>query len=295
VEAINRDLPYDRFLMAQLAGDLMEDPWLLPATGLLGLGPWYYGIAQPAQSRADERNDRVDMVTRGMLGATVACARCHDHKYDPFSIHEYYALAGVFASTAYQEYPLVPESEAREWRKRKDEVDAAAKALNKFLDDEARALAEGSAPRIAEYMLAASGLAESGGLVERIAGRWKNYLAKPEDKHPFLAKWFANPGPETARHFQNLILEIDREKRAIDEENQRIVEEAKRKAPSVERTIVLPGGYRSEEDFNPGADIPAKSLERDRFVAWNHLRREIRATQVRPRADRRIAPCGPAG
>ena len=76
---------------------------------MLGLGPWYYGIAQPAQSRADERHDRVDMVTRGMLGVTVACARCHDHKYDPFTAQDYYALAGVFASTAYKEYPLVSE------------------------------------------------------------------------------------------------------------------------------------------------------------------------------------------
>ena len=106
-KAINEDMPYDRFLMAQLAGDLMKDASLLPATGLLGLGPWYYGIAQPAQSRADERHDRVDMVTRGMLGVTVACARCHDHKYDPFTAKDYYALAGVFASTAYKEYPLV--------------------------------------------------------------------------------------------------------------------------------------------------------------------------------------------
>src|SRR3989454_10220233 len=65
VQALNQDMPYDRFLMAQLAGDRMNDPSLLPATGLLGLGPCYDGIAQAAQSRADERHDRVDMVTRG--------------------------------------------------------------------------------------------------------------------------------------------------------------------------------------------------------------------------------------
>src|SRR3954454_21142931 len=133
VEAMNQDMPWDRFLMAQLAGDLMHDPSLLPATGLLGLGPWYYGIAQPAQSRADERHDRVDMVTRGMLGVTVACARCHDHKYDPFTAQDYYALAGVFASTAYKECPLVPEAEVKAWKKQKEEVDAAGKALDKFL------------------------------------------------------------------------------------------------------------------------------------------------------------------
>ena len=105
-------MPYDRFLMAQLAGDRMNDA--LAAAGhraLLGLGPWYYGIAQPAQSRADERHDRVDMVTRGMLGVTVACARCHDHKYDPFTARITMRSAGVFASTAYKEYPARSEEE----------------------------------------------------------------------------------------------------------------------------------------------------------------------------------------
>src|SRR4030095_3866934 len=80
VQALNQGMPYDRFLMAQRAGDLMDDASLLPATGLLGLGPWYYGIAQPAQSRADERHDRGDMVTRVMLCVTVARARRHDQQ-----------------------------------------------------------------------------------------------------------------------------------------------------------------------------------------------------------------------
>ena len=157
VNAINEDMPYDRFLMAQLAGDRMNDASLLPATGLLGVGPWYYGIAQPAQSRADERNDRVDVVTRGMLGVTVACARCHDHKYDPFTARDYYALAGVFASTAYKEYPLVEEEEASAWQKAKKDVDAAEKALNKFLDEQSASLAESFAGRLADYMTAANG------------------------------------------------------------------------------------------------------------------------------------------
>ncbi|MCW5965668.1 MAG: PSD1 domain-containing protein [Bryobacterales bacterium] len=272
VKAINNDLPYDRFLMAQLAGDLMNDESLLPATGLLGLGPWYYGIAQPPQSRADERNDRVDMVTRGMLGVTVACARCHDHKYDPFSAKEYYALAGVFASTAYREYPLVPEPEASAWQKQKEEADRAQKDLNKFLDAQGRKLADTYALRTADFLLAAAGKKKAGDLPAQLVERWKAYLAKPEDKHSFLARWFS--GEQTAaeaKAFQKLLLEITAEKQQIEAANERLVEDAKRQAPRVLRTIVLPGGYRSEEDFNPGADIPAQSLDRDRFVAWNRI------------------------
>lgn len=264
VQALNQDLPYDRFLMAQLAGDLMNDDSLLAGTGLLGLGPWYYGIAQPPQSRADERHDRVDMVTRGMLGVTVACARCHDHKYDPFTAQDYYALAGVFASTAYKEYPLVSEAEAEAWNARKKQVDQAEKALNKFVEEQSKRLGESFAPRIAAYMMG------TGDLHPKIRARWQTYLSKPEEFHPFLKDWFQGEKTlEEAQRFQQLLQSIVAEKKALDKENHRLIETAKKAEPKVLRTIVLPGGYRSEEDFNPGAYIASKSLERDRFVAYN--------------------------
>ena len=268
VQAINQNLPYDQFLKAQLAGDLMNDATLLPATGLLGLGPWYYGIAQPPQSRADERHDRVDMVTRGMLGVTVACARCHDHKYDPFTAKDYYALAGVFASTAYKEYPLVSEAEAAAWKARKEELDTAEKALNTFLDEQSTRLGERFATQIAVYMTSTVGPPAK--LNGKVLERWKTYLAKPEDSHSFLNVWFqGQKNAVEAEAFQRLMLEIIAEKHALDEENRQSVGAAQKTQPKVLRTIVLPGGYRSEEDFNPGAYIPSKSLERDRFVAYN--------------------------
>ena len=62
---------------------------------MLGQGPWWWDQAEPVQGRADERNERIDPVSRGFLGLTVACARCHNHKYDPISQQDYYALAGV--------------------------------------------------------------------------------------------------------------------------------------------------------------------------------------------------------
>jgi cytochrome c553 len=270
VQALNQDMAYDRFLMAQLAGDRMNDPSLLAATGLLGLGPWYYGIAQPAQSRADERHDRVDMVTRGMLGVTVACARCHDHKYDPFTAADYYALAGVFASTAYREYPLVSEAESNAWKKQKEELDAAEKALNKYLDEQSAALGERFGSEMAAYMMAVANGESSANLNGKVLERWKSYLAKPEENHPFLNRWFQGERTRAeAEGFQRLLLEIVAEKKALDGENRRLIEDGKKNEPKETRTIVLPGGYRSEEDFNPGAYIPSKSLPRDRFVAYN--------------------------
>ena len=100
IEAFNRDLPYDRFLAYQLAADQLKGatPQDLAALGFLGLGPKYYNRGR-IEVMSDEWEDRVDTVTRTMLGLTVACARCHDHKFDPIPTSDYYALAGVFAST----------------------------------------------------------------------------------------------------------------------------------------------------------------------------------------------------
>ena len=87
IKAFNDDLPYDQFVRAQLAADLLGDRRraraTLPALGFLGLGPWFYDNGAVEITRADERHDRVDVVSRGFLGLTVGCARCHDHKYDP--------------------------------------------------------------------------------------------------------------------------------------------------------------------------------------------------------------------
>src|SRR5438876_1220032 len=113
-------MPYDQFVRAQLAGDLLADDTTrartLPALGFLGLGPWFYDNGAVEITRADERHDRVDVVSRGFLGLTVGCARCHDHKYDPIPTTDYYSLAGVFLNTSYKEYPLVPKSVADEFQ-----------------------------------------------------------------------------------------------------------------------------------------------------------------------------------
>ncbi len=113
IEAFNADLPYDQFVEQQLAADLIHpespDTWI--ALGFLGLGPKYYGRGR-LSVQADEWEDRVDVVTRGLLGLTVACARCHHHKYDPIATEDYYALAGIFRSTDMFNRPLDEQHEA---------------------------------------------------------------------------------------------------------------------------------------------------------------------------------------
>ena len=104
VESFNQDTPYDRFLTEQIAGDLIETDSPeerdrnLVATGFLAM------TAKPAKAMnknfdMDVVADQIDVVTRGVMGISVACARCHDHKFDPIPIDDYYALAGFFTST----------------------------------------------------------------------------------------------------------------------------------------------------------------------------------------------------
>ena len=96
VRALNEDMPYDRFLLLQLAADQVADRREddLAAMGFLTLGRRFLGVQR------DIIDDRIDVVTRGTMGLTVSCARCHDHKYDPIPTADYYSLYGVFESSA---------------------------------------------------------------------------------------------------------------------------------------------------------------------------------------------------
>lgn len=105
IDAFNADVPFDRFITEQIAGDLLpvkddaERTRLLIATGFLAFGTKGLNEMNRAQFDADVVDEQIDSVTRALLASSVACARCHDHKYDPFSMEDYYALAGIFAST----------------------------------------------------------------------------------------------------------------------------------------------------------------------------------------------------
>ncbi|WP_395742636.1 PSD1 and planctomycete cytochrome C domain-containing protein [Prosthecobacter sp.] len=105
IDAVNADVPFDRFITEQIAGDLLlargdaERARLLVATGFLALGPKGLNEMNPAQFAADVADEQLDTVTRAVLASSIACARCHDHKTEPFSMEDYYALAGIFKST----------------------------------------------------------------------------------------------------------------------------------------------------------------------------------------------------
>ena len=113
IRAFNEDLGFDRFIHEQLAADVVapkDQPWRLAAMGFLTLGRTF------DNNLHDQIDDRIDTVTRGLLGLTVACARCHDHKYDAIPTADYYSLYGVFASSEPPlELPLIEPAGSAPW------------------------------------------------------------------------------------------------------------------------------------------------------------------------------------
>jgi len=105
IEAVNADLPYDEFIRRQVAGDLLpakdvaERDRNVVATGFLAVGPKGLNERRREQFLMDLVDEQIDVTTRAVMGVSVACARCHDHKFDPISQRDYYAMAGIFRST----------------------------------------------------------------------------------------------------------------------------------------------------------------------------------------------------
>jgi hypothetical protein len=108
VRSFNRDTPYDRFILEQLAGDELDpaDPELLVAAGFLRMGPWEHtAMSVAALTRQHFLDDVTHATSAAFLGLTMRCARCHDHKFDPLPTRDYYRLQAVFASTQFAERP----------------------------------------------------------------------------------------------------------------------------------------------------------------------------------------------
>jgi mono/diheme cytochrome c family protein len=160
IRAFNEDLPFERFVKYQIAADLIlgDGPDELrhrAALGFFGLGAQYYKNSDKAKAEADELDDRVDTLTRGFLGLTVSCARCHDHKFDPVPTQDYYSLAGVFWSTRLGDVPLAPKAEVERVTAALKKVADAAKQVKDFLQAEKARLEAAKADDLPKYVLAA--------------------------------------------------------------------------------------------------------------------------------------------
>jgi mono/diheme cytochrome c family protein len=258
IQAFNDDMPYDLFVKAQIAGDLLETDSnrgsLRPGLGMFALGPWYYKIIEPAKARADERHDRVDVLTRGFLGLTVACARCHDHKYDPISTRDYYALGGVFANTEAFEFPLAPDAEVQRFEAAKKKIADKESELKKVLDAARSRIFERQARQTASYIRAALGGGPPGPLDRETIDRWARYLKSGAKEHTFVpADAFAG-----ADELQKTALAVLAEQKEIDAYNAAIIEASNKSKDAY-------------DIFCKGCNAETRTLQRDRYVLWTDL------------------------
>jgi hypothetical protein len=203
IRSLNEDLPFDQFIVHQIAADLLplgDDKRPLAALGYLTLGRRFLN------NQPDIIDDRIDVVTRGFMGLTVTCARCHDHKYDPIPTKDYYSLYGVFASSsepndkpllgkgalphAYPEYLAEREKRENELKKYRDDQEAFVRAKLRG--------------RVGDYLLAAheasklsgngkqEALARERKLGPAILERWMSSLKKWQaETNPIFTPWFA--------------------------------------------------------------------------------------------------------
>jgi hypothetical protein len=137
IRAFNEDKPYDQFVREQLAGDELEQTTYdsLIATGFHRIGPRVlFREKQNPHYRYDYLNDMIATTSRAFLGLTVACARCHDHKFDAISQMDYYRMAAIFFPYIDYDHPLVPGEQAAAYEARKSEIEAQIKPLREQVD-----------------------------------------------------------------------------------------------------------------------------------------------------------------
>jgi len=247
IQAFNDDMPYDEFVKAQIAGDLLPNPEKTAAgLGLYALSPEF-------------QDDRVDVTTRGFLGLTVACATCHNHKFDPIPQKDYYALLSVFDNTKMDEYPLAPKAEVEEYKARKKKVEDEEKKLKEYVDAQAAQLADIFATRTSDYLMAAAKLIPAESVDKETLERWNKYLAKTEKEHPFLKPWYAlqkdkqheSEARKFADDFQARVVKVFAEHNRIEREN-----------------MIRLGGSTERGNLSR-ADL--LSLPRDDYFLWRDL------------------------
>jgi hypothetical protein len=189
ISAFNQDLPYDQFLIEQIAADRLEPSSgkkPLTALGFLTLGGRFMNNVH------DVIDDRIDVVCRGLMSLTVACARCHDHKFDPIPTQDYYSLYGVLASA--REPDILPEAAEPErtavYAQFVKELESRQRKLSEFVTGKHRELVEASKRRAPEYLVAAQKaldqpstedfmlIADGTDLNPTMLIRWQVYLAR---------------------------------------------------------------------------------------------------------------------
>ena len=186
IRAFNQDLPYDRFVREQIAGDLIPDKrlsqdgsfWESPVgTGIFWFGEILNSPTDSIKRRADEVDNQLDVLAKAFLGLTVSCARCHDHKFDPIPTADYYSLAGVLHGTRLLEGVVDSPSRTHQIRSGRQRIHDLNAEVTEVLQGPQRE----DRPPVSSYLLAAA---------DMIAGNPAARGGSREELHPdALRQW----------------------------------------------------------------------------------------------------------
>jgi hypothetical protein len=217
IDSFNKDVPLDRFVREQIAGDLLpsDPPGAINRRGLIATG--FLALGQKALAQQDKKkllfdmyDEQIDTISKGMLGVTLSCARCHDHKFDPLFSRDYYALVAILAATRNFEdaaphvskllfRPLASKEELDRYQKAKDTLTNAQNEADDFLYGQVEKYLESLVPRAADYMLAArrvyrdkadpAAVSTERNLSPQILEKWVSFLEPSVEARPYLKEW----------------------------------------------------------------------------------------------------------
>ncbi len=239
IDAFNHDVPFDRFMREQIAGDLLPpaagqnvNTAGIVATGFLALGPKLVAEQDKVKMFYDIVDEQIDVAGKAFLGLTISCARCHDHKFDPISTKDYYSLASIFASTKQLSQiegtvsklyfaPLVAKDVAAEYEAHQKRLADKQKEIDAVIGVEATRYRDLLAPEMARYMTAArrvyqSGEAKDASLDEALLQRWVDYLKPTKERRPHLELWYKSEA-EAINYQRDFLAEAARRTKAQEE------------------------------------------------------------------------------
>jgi mono/diheme cytochrome c family protein len=308
IDAMNSDMPYSTMVKAQLAGDLMDEKVrdkMIPGLGMHGMAVWQFNDNPPAIERAEEWNDKVDVTTKTFLGMTVGCARCHDHKYDPIPQKDYYRLVGVFASSSYHGYPLVPKEVSDEYEAKKKELSEKEKVLKDFQDQLTELTAEVLFSQTEKYMVASwkldtqkkmavEDMAAQEKLDPEILARWVHFLKKKPVNYSYLVSWqkmvtsggSLDDAQTLAHDFYLKAIDVDKQHTKMKDENQK--EQAKFK-DGKEAFDPMPNGLKRNLKANHQVDL--KSMDREVVYLYRDLfETDLEDAPINANAESNLGP-----
>jgi mono/diheme cytochrome c family protein len=301
IRALNDDLPYNMFVKAQIAADLLDEKTRdkhLPALGMNGNGIWIFNSSPAAVERSDEWHDKVDVTSKAFLGLTVGCARCHDHKYDAIYSRDYYQMASIFASSRFKAYPQVPKAVVDAYEKEAKVLKKKNQDLEKFLENASNLYAQMLFAQSEGYMMAAwkvgsqkratvASVAEDAKLDPELLERWVRFLKKQPDNYSALKAWQAmvardskeDEAKKLAHEFVLKVADVNEQQAKMTKENEFAIAQIKGASDAEECPTCMEENPRDPFDPLPNGkkrplnryQIDLKALDREDLLLWRDV------------------------